>query len=363
MRPAAAPPPEAAAADIFVVRDLSVDFEIQSGFLGLGGHQTLRAVQDVSITFRRGACFAIVGESGSGKTTLARTLMGLVRPTSGRVEFDRVSVGDLDGRAVRRMRRRVQMVMQDPRAAMDPRQRVASILREALVVHGIGRDPADRRRRIEAVIQQVGLAPMHLDRYANQLSGGQRQRVAIARAIIVEPQALILDEPVSALDVSIQAQIVNLLVELQERLGLTYVLITHDLSLVGHFADEVAVMYLGRVVEQGPTRDVVAAPAHPYTESLLSVVASEDPGEEKARVVTLLEGSIPSPLAQPPGCAFHTRCPHARRLAATLAPDRVVAVDGRAVPRVCATTLPPAHRFAGPGPRSASCHFPLHPLA
>ncbi|MCL4189066.1 MAG: ABC transporter ATP-binding protein [Rhodobacteraceae bacterium] len=348
--------------DVFAVRDLSVDFRLQAGLFGPGGKKVLRALQDVSINVRRGSCFAVVGESGSGKTTLARTLVGLVKPTSGQIVFDGVSVGELDGRAVRRLRRRVQMVMQDPRAAMDPRQRVAQILREALVVHGITRDHAEQQRRIEAVIQQVGLSAVHLDRYANQLSGGQRQRVAIARAIIVEPQALILDEPVSALDVSIQAQIVNLLVELQDRLGLTYVLITHDLSLVGHIADDVAVMYLGRLVEQGPAADVIHAPAHPYTASLLSVVPGEHPEEERARVVTLLEGSIPSPLSPPGGCAFHTRCPHARRLAATLDAKCVAQVDGRAVPRACAAELPPEHRLGEGARRTVRCHFPLPPV-
>lgn len=344
--------------DIFVVRDLAVSFPIHRSLVSLGPPKLLRAVQGVSVSIRRGSCFAIVGESGSGKTTLARTLAGLARPTSGEVLFDGMSVGALDNRAIRRMRRRVQMVMQDPRAALDPRQRVGQVLREALVVHRIASDRAEQQRRIEAVIQQVGLSVMHLDRYANQLSGGQRQRVAIARAIIVGPQALILDEPVSALDVSIQAQIVNLLIELQDRLRLTYVLITHDLSLVGHIADEVAVMYLGRVVERGPAGDVISDPIHPYTRSLLSAVPGEDPAEEQARVVTPLEGSIPSPLALPTGCSFHTRCPHARDLASGMESDRVVSVDGRDVPRICVDAAPPEHRFATQR-HAATCHFPL----
>ncbi|MCC7284262.1 MAG: ABC transporter ATP-binding protein [Acetobacteraceae bacterium] len=348
---------------IFVVRDLSVSFPIHAGLINFGPPRLLRAVQEASIKVRRGTCCAIVGESGSGKTTLARTLAGLVRPSAGQVLFDGLSVGELDNRAVRRMRRRVQMVMQDPRAALDPRQRVGEVLREALVVHRISRDRADQQRRIEAVIQQVGLSVVHLDRYANQLSGGQRQRVAIARAIIVEPQALILDEPVSALDVSIQAQIVNLLIELQEQFHLTYVLITHDLSLVGHIADDVAVMYLGRLVEQGLASEVIGEPAHPYTASLLSAVPGEDPEAEKAREVSLLEGNIPSPLALPGGCAFHTRCPHARQLARGLGRDRVVTVDGNDVPRICAEVAPPEQHFGAAGGHRANCHFPLRPAS
>jgi ABC-type glutathione transport system ATPase component len=270
--------------DVFAVRDLSVDFRLQAGLFGPGGKKVLRALQDVSINVRRGSCFAVVGESGSGKTTLARTLVGLVKPTSGQIVFDGVSVGELDGRAVRRLRRRVQMVMQDPRAAMDPRQRVAQILREALVVHGITRDHAEQQRRIEAVIQQVGLSAVHLDRYANQLSGGQRQRVAVARALILEPGLILLDEPTSALDASIQAEVLNLLDRLRAERGLTYVLVSHDLAVVAHMCDRLMVMQHGAAVEDLSRADLRARRARQdYTLRLLEASEGYRPEEAPAR--------------------------------------------------------------------------------
>ena len=353
-------------APVLIADDVCVDFVIPSGLFGAVRSKVIHAVQQVSFSVPKGACFAIVGESGSGKSTLARALVGLYKPTSGRVTFHAIDVGALDARALRVMRRRVQMVLQDPRAAIDPRLSVREVLHEALKVHGIGTGPADRRARVEAVIRQVGLSVEHLDRFANELSGGQRQRVAIARAVICEPEVLVLDEPVSALDVSVQAQIINLLIELQGRLGLTYVLITHDLSLVGHMADSVGVMYLGRFVEQGPARDLIDAPAHPYTMNLLSVVAEDDPVHEKRRKVDLLEGSIPSPLALPTGCVFHTRCPQARRITATMDPSQIVLTEGRRLRRLCVEALPVEAPMTGVGgmneseqPRRVNCHFPL----
>ncbi|MCD1618001.1 oligopeptide/dipeptide ABC transporter ATP-binding protein [Salipiger marinus] len=354
--PAQQAPATAPAARHLEVQDLCVSFPVGRSFFRTGVQRHVRAVQNVSFSVPRGSCYAIVGESGSGKSTLARALVGLVRMTSGEVIVDGTRLSGLTARDRRRLRRRVQLVLQDPRASIDPRMRVREVLREALVVHDITRDRADQRARIERVIRQVGLSPAHLDRYANELSGGQRQRVAIARAIILEPEILVLDEPVSALDVSIQAQIVNLLVELQDRLGLTYVIITHDLALVSHFADDTGVMYLGRFVEQGPARDVCMSPRHPYSESLLSVVASDDPEFERGREVALLEGSIPSPLALPSGCVFHTRCPQARRVAPGLPAAARVAQGGHELPRRCVEDLPLASHDGG---RGCACHFPL----
>lgn len=343
-------------ADEIVADRVCVEFTVGGGLFGLGRSKIIHAVQDVSFRCPRGSCFAIVGESGSGKTSLARALVGLRKPNSGSIRIGGTAIETLGERDLRAMRRRVQMVLQDPRAAIDPLLSVREVLREALVVHRIC-EPAEYEDRVAAVIRQVGLSTAHLDRYSNELSGGQRQRVAIARAIICEPEVLILDEPVSALDVSVQAQIVNLLLDLQANLGLTYVLITHDLALVGHMADYIGVMYLGRFVEQGPTAEIVAAPAHPYTASLLSVVADDDPTIEQQRTVEPLEGSIPSPLALPGGCAFHTRCPHARGIAAGLDPVDTTRAEGRPLPCRC-TREPPPQRSISPG-RVASCHFPM----
>jgi oligopeptide/dipeptide ABC transporter ATP-binding protein len=343
---------------LLVVEDVSVDFAIGGGLFGLGARHVVKAVQDVSFRNPKGSCFAIVGESGSGKTSLARTLVGLHLPTAGRIHIDGRCLNELDGGQLRRLRRRVQMVLQDPHAAIDPRFSVRDVLTEALAVHRIC-PAADYEKRARAVIQQVGLSVEHLDRYGNQLSGGQRQRVAIARAIICEPEVLVLDEPVSALDVSVQAQIINLLIELQSRIGLTYVLITHDLSLVGHMADLVGVMYLGRIVEQGPTAEIVRAPAHPYTASLLSIVAGDDPATERQSSVVALDGSIPSPLAPPSGCAFHTRCPRARSIAVALEPDDVTEQEGWRLPRRCVERRPDDRVLEGDALRRASCHFVL----
>ncbi|WP_082015933.1 ABC transporter ATP-binding protein [Aureimonas altamirensis] len=333
-------------APAIVADALHMHFAQRSHVLGRIKGNPVRAVDGVTFSLAKGECFAIVGESGSGKSTLARLLVGLLKPTDGGVTIAGHTLSAIGETAMRGMRRRIQLVLQDPRASLDPRMRVRAVLEEALIVHGIGRAAEERRQRIMRVIRQVGLDAQHLDRFANELSGGQRQRVAIARAIIVEPEILVLDEPVSALDVSVQAQVVNLLMDLQEQLGLTYVIITHDLALVGHMADSVGVMYLGAFVESGPVSAVVAAPRHPYTASLLSVVASSDPRVERQRAVTILEGQIPSPRDMPTGCTFHTRCPLAKRIAAASA--------DRALPHRCLTEKPAPRQIDG---RIITCHF------
>jgi oligopeptide/dipeptide ABC transporter ATP-binding protein len=346
--------------NVIVARDVAKHFAVRAGLFGRRALPPIRAVDGVSFAIPRGSCFAIVGESGSGKSTLARLVVGLLRPTGGEVRLDGEEVAAKSAAELRQLRRRVQLVLQDPLASLDPRMTVRATLEEALVVHDLHPGAAARRERVETVIRQVGLALDHLERFPNALSGGQRQRVAIARAIICEPEVLVLDEPVSALDVSVQAQIINLLMELQAGLRLTYVIITHDLSLVGHMADAVGVMYLGRFVELGPAAEVVRRPLHPYTESLLSSVAGVDPEIEKSRPVRVLEGAIPSASAIPTGCSFHTRCPRAREIAPNLAAAERTLHDGEAIPTICATCAPPPQaiaRDAAPRPVTVTCHF------
>jgi oligopeptide transport system ATP-binding protein len=355
------PPPrrsDASADDIVVVDKISHHFGGRKGLLSRLAAPVVRSVDGVSFRVRRGTCFAIVGESGSGKSSLARLVVGLLRPTAGEVTIDGTPLSRLDKTGLRVLRRKVQLVLQDPRASLDPRMTVFDTLAEALTVHGLHRERVARLERINAVIGMVGLSTAHLSRYPHELSGGQRQRVAIARAIICEPELLVLDEPVSALDVSVQAQIINLLAELQARLALTFIVITHDLALVAHMADAVGVMYLGRFVEQGEVEEVCGAPRHPYTRSLMAIAAPVSPLD---RSLPLLEGSIPSPLAIPSGCSFHTRCPLARQLAANGIAS-VDTPDGH-LPRRCVEETPALHPAPG-GRSAASCHFVderLHP--
>ena len=276
---------------------------------------TVRALDGVDLDVRRGECLALVGESGSGKTTLGRCMVRLVEPTSGRVRFDGEDLTALAPRGLRRRRRRFQMVFQDPYGSLDPRQRVGEIVAEPLAVHGVQgrqerRHRRQRRQRVEELLDQVGLPAVMAERFPHELSGGQRQRVGIARALAPGPDLLVADEPISALDVTVRAQILDLLAGLRQRLGLTLVLIAHDLAAVEQVADRVAVMYLGRVVELGSREAVFARPLHPYTASLLSAVPVPEPGRRRDRIV--LSGEPPSPLAPPAGCPFHTRCPIAR---------------------------------------------------
>ena len=291
------------------VEGLQVHFPIKRGVFvdRTVGH--VRAVDGVDLAVDRGTTYGLVGESGCGKSTLGRAVLRLVEPTAGQVLFDGTDVASLQGEALRTMRRRMQMVFQDPLGSLDPRQDVESLLSEPLRAHGMGGGKAGIAARVRELLDAVGLPSAALRRYPHEFSGGQRQRIGIARAISLEPDLLIADEPVSALDVSVQAQVVNLLEELQERLGLTYLVIAHDLAVVRHISDVVGVMYLGSLVEQAPSGVLYDEPLHPYTRALMSAVPVPDPVVEERRERILLAGDLPSPANPPSGCRFHTRCP------------------------------------------------------
>jgi oligopeptide transport system ATP-binding protein len=290
------------------VRDLSKWFEIRRGIFSRSvGY--VRAVESVSFTIGRQEVLGLAGESGSGKSTIARMLLRLIEPTFGSVYFDGADLLSLDRLALRKLRRRAQIVFQDPYGSLDPRMTVGEAISEPLVVQGLVRSERLARDRIAALLELVALGTEHMNRRPSELSGGQRQRVGIARALSVEPDFIVADEPVSALDVSIQAQIVNLLADLKARLGLAMLLISHDIAVMAHLCDRIAVMYLGRIMEIAPSRRIVQAPQHPYTVALLSAVPSADPDMRRER--KLLEGDLPSPANPPSGCVFRTRCPHA----------------------------------------------------
>jgi peptide/nickel transport system ATP-binding protein len=286
----------------------------------------VRAVDDVSFEIRQGEALGLVGESGSGKSTIGRSVLNLIEPTAGEVVFDGIDLARLSAREMRPYRRHLQIIFQDPYASLNPRMRVGDMLDEALSAHGLHAGAA-RAGRIDELLRLVGLAPEHARRFPHEFSGGQRQRIGIARALAVEPRFIVADEPVSALDVSIQAQVINLLADLRERLGLTMLFISHDLDVVEYVCDRIVVLYLGKVMEIGPAAALVEAPLHPYTQSLLAASPRPDPDARRER--RLLQGDIPSPVDPPSGCVFRTRCPYALAACAQTVPALREVTPGR----------------------------------
>ncbi len=295
--------------DVLVdVQDLRVYFPVTAGLIFQRKVADVKAVDGVNFAIKKGETLGLVGESGCGKSTTGRAILQLYRPTTGSIDFDGHELTKMRSGELRRFRRRMQMIFQDPYASLNPRMSVGSIISEPLAIHNLAKGKA-RKDRVQELLRVVGLNPYYANRYPHEFSGGQRQRIGIARALAVEPQFIVADEPVSALDVSIQAQIINLMEDLQNEYNLTYLFIAHDLSVVRHISDRVAVMYLGRIAELADRNELYENPLHPYTKALLSAVPVPDPSVEAKRERIILTGDVPSPLRPPPGCNFHTRCP------------------------------------------------------
>jgi len=311
------------------VTDLVKHYSTKGGLFRRAGH-TIRAVDHVSFEVAGGETLGVVGESGCGKSTTGRCLLRLIEPTSGQIWFKGQDVTALPATALRALRRDMQIIFQDPYASLDPRMTVGAIIGEALDIHGLAKSAREHRDRVVQLLETVGLAADHMRRYPHEFSGGQRQRIGIARALAVEPKLIVCDEPVSALDVSVQAQVINLLEDLQQKFSLTYVFIAHDLSVVEHISDRVAVMYLGRIVEIASAQDLYANPLHPYTEALLSAVPIPDPKAKRNRI--RLQGEVPNPIQPPTGCHFHPRCPIRQLpLCSTEKPELREGVNGHSV--------------------------------
>jgi len=316
-------------APLLRVRNLTKEFVVRAH---RGGPTRLRAVDDLDLDLAPGETVGLVGESGCGKSTAGRSILRLIEPTAGTIHFDGIDFRSLKGQRLRRFRRHLQYVFQDPYSSLNPRMRVADLVGEAIRVHGL-RPKGEVRGRVAELLEIVGLGEADLDRYPHEFSGGQRQRIGVARALAVEPKLIIADEPVSALDVSIQAQVLNLLIDLREQFHLTYLFISHNLSVVRHISDRVVVMYLGRIVEEAATEQLFAEPAHPYTRALLAAEPIPDPSRRADHVP--LKGEVPSPIDPPPGCPFHPRCPDAMSH--------------------CATDVPAVHTL--PGRQQVRCHL------
>ncbi|XID95507.1 ABC transporter ATP-binding protein [Paenibacillaceae bacterium WGS1546] len=297
-----------------------IEVEGLKKYFDVGHKRVLKAVNDVSFTIRKGETLGLVGESGCGKSTAGRTLIRLYEPTAGSVSIEGTDIMKLPKSKFKAYRSKMQMVFQDPYASLNPRMTVLDIVGEALDIHGLAGSKAERKRRVEELLEMVGLNAEHASRYPHEFSGGQRQRIGITRALAVGPEFMICDEPISALDVSIQAQIVNLLIELQKKMGLTYLFVAHDLSMVKYMSDRVAVMYLGKIVEMARSEDLYADPQHPYTKALLSAIPVPDPDVEASKERIVLTGDLPSPVNPPSGCPFRTRCPAATEKCAAEAP-------------------------------------------
>ena len=325
--------------DLLVVEGLKKHFPVMRGIVFQRQVAAVKAVDGVSFTVKRGETLGVVGESGCGKSTMARCIMRLIEPTAGRVEFEGREITGLSRHELRPLRREMMMVFQDPYASLNPRKRVGAIVGEALEVHRLG-TPAEIKKRVQELLDIVGLNPEHYNRFPHEFSGGQRQRIGVARALAVNPKLIVCDEPVSALDVSVQAQILNLLKDLQKDFGLTYIFIAHDLNVVRHISDRVMVMYLGHAVELATRDTLYHRPLHPYTGALLSAVPVPNPEAARSRQQILLEGDVPSPMNPPSACRFHPRCPR-------FVEGRCDVEEPALVPR----DTPPSH--------VAKCHFPL----